>query len=116
MLPQASSSPTPTHSVPSAEHRWQLVSHGHVQVNGQHCNIPSALLKQGDTIRVKSRPRSLQYVKLALQDSPPPLPEYLEMTGTEPPEARMSRMPTRGDVDGRIAEVREQLIIELTNR
>ena len=31
MLPQASSSPTPTHSVPSAEHRWQLVSHGPVQ-------------------------------------------------------------------------------------
>jgi small subunit ribosomal protein S4 len=101
---------------PSRAAARQLVSHGHVQVNGRHCNIPSMLVKQGDVIQVKSRPRSLQYVKLALSESPPPLPEYLEMTGTEPPQARVTRMPTRGDVDSRIAEVREKLIIELTNR
>src|SRR5207253_6950876 len=29
----------------------QLVSHGHVQVNGKHCNVPSMLVKQGDVIR-----------------------------------------------------------------
>src|SRR6266404_9116046 len=31
----------------------QLVAHGHVQVNGKHCNIASMLLKAGDKVAVK---------------------------------------------------------------
>jgi small subunit ribosomal protein S4 len=101
---------------PSRAAARQVITHGHVTLNGRRCNVPSLLVKQGDRISVKSHKRSLQIVRLNLQDSPPPLPEYLEMTGTEPPEARVSRLPTRGDVDPRIAEIREQLIIELVNR
>ncbi len=37
----------------------QLVTHGQVEVNGHSCNIPSMLLRPGDTIRLKNRPRSL---------------------------------------------------------
>jgi small subunit ribosomal protein S4 len=94
----------------------QLVTHGHVQLNGHACNIPSLLLKAGDTVTVKSRPRSLQLVKLHLQENPPPVPDFLERTGTEPPEGRMIRLPTRGDVDPRIQDIREQLIIEVCSR
>src|SRR5579875_1039057 len=56
----------------------QLVTHGHITLNGQHCNIPSLLLKVGDVVRVKNHPRSLQLVKLYLQDNPPPPADYLE--------------------------------------
>jgi len=94
----------------------QLVSHGHVQVNGRACDIPSLLVKAGDTITIKSRPRTLQLVRLNLQENPPPPPDYLERTGTEPPEGRMTRLPTRGDVDPRIQDIREQLIIEFCSR
>jgi small subunit ribosomal protein S4 len=94
----------------------QLVTHGHVTLNGRACNIPSLLLKVGDTVTVKSRPRGLQLVKLHLQENPPPPPDYLERTGTEPPEGRMVRLPTRGDVDPRIQDIREQLIIEFCSR
>jgi small subunit ribosomal protein S4 len=94
----------------------QLVSHGHVQVNGRHCNIPSLLLRAGDTITIKSRPRSLQLVKLYLQENPPPVPDFLERLGNEPPEGRMSRLPTRGDIDPRIQDIDEQLIIEFCSR
>src|SRR5206468_1184181 len=80
----------------------QMVSHGHVLLNGKACNIPSLLLKAGDTVTVKSRPRSLQLAKLTLQESPPPVPDYLERTGMEPPEGRMSRLPGRADVDPHI--------------
>src|SRR5919204_1889036 len=38
----------------------QLVTHGHIQVNGRVATIPSMLVKAGDTINVKSRPRTLQ--------------------------------------------------------
>src|SRR5882672_4297232 len=42
----------------------QLVSHGHVQVNGRACDIPSLLLKKDDVVKVKSRPRTLALVKV----------------------------------------------------
>lgn len=94
----------------------QLVSHGHIVVNGRPCSIPSILLRSGDMVAVKNRPRSLQLVRLHLQQSPPPLPDFLERTADEPPEGRVSRLPTRSDVDPRIADLREQLILEFCSR
>ena len=79
-------------------------------------NIPSLLVKPGDTIRVKERRTASRLVKLYLQESPPPVPDYLDRSSTEPPEGRMTRMPTRGDVDPHIQDIREQLIIEFAGR
>ena len=97
----------------------QLVSHGHVQVNNKACDIPSLLLKAGDLVTIKSKPRTLQLVKLYMQDNSLPIPDFLERTGTEPPEGRVIRLPNRADVDPRLneqRELREQLIIELSTR
>ncbi|MBL8795703.1 MAG: 30S ribosomal protein S4 [Planctomycetia bacterium] len=94
----------------------QLVTHGHVTVNGRACDVPSALVKPGDVVAVKNRPHSLQLVKLNMQSSPPPPPDYLERSAAEPPEGKITRLPTRSDVDPRIQEIREQLIIELVTR
>src|SRR5437588_10059946 len=44
---------------PSRYAARQLVSHGHILLNGRACDIPSMLLKPGDTITVKNKPRSL---------------------------------------------------------
>ena len=101
---------------PSRAAARQLVSHGHVMLNGRACDIPSLLLKPGDTVTVKNRPRGLTLVKLQLSESPPPVPDYLERSTGEPPEGRLTRLPTRGDVDPRIQEIREQLIIEFCAR
>jgi len=101
---------------PSRGAARQMVTHGHVQVNGKACNVPSLLLKPGDSVRVKTRNRSLTLVKVNMQDTQPQLPDYLEMVGTEPPEGRMSRLPTRAEIDPRIQEIREQLIIEVAAR
>src|SRR4051794_22136933 len=68
----------------------QLVTHGHINLNSKACNIPSLLVKAGDTISVKNRPRSVTLAKLNLQESPPPVPDYLERGNTEPPEAASS--------------------------
>jgi small subunit ribosomal protein S4 len=94
----------------------QMVSHGHITLNGRHCDIPSLLVKAGDTVAVKNHPRSQKLVKLFLQDSPPPPPDYLERLSADPPEARVARLPGRGDVDPRIQDIREQLIIEFCSR
>src|SRR5437016_8572933 len=49
----------------------QMVSHGHIQLNGRVATIPSLLVKAGDTVTAKSQPRALQLVKLTLQEGPP---------------------------------------------
>src|SRR5438105_5796627 len=94
----------------------QLVSHGHIQLNGRVATIPSMLVKAGDTVIVKNRPRTLQLVKLNLQESPPPVPDFLERSNTEPPEGKVMRLPTRADVDPRIQDIQENLIIEVSSR
>jgi small subunit ribosomal protein S4 len=94
----------------------QLVAHGHILLNGRVASIPSMLVKAGDTITAKSRPRTLQLVKLNLQENPPPVPDYLERSTAEPPEGKVLRLPTRADVDPRIQEIQENLIIEVSSR
>src|SRR3954470_22807953 len=39
---------------PSRYSARQLVSHGHVNVNGKACDIPSMLLKAGDAVTIKN--------------------------------------------------------------
>lgn len=94
----------------------QMVTHGHILLNGRMSNIPSLLVKAGDTISVKNNPRAIQLAKLAQQQSPPPVPDFLERVEGELPAGRVTRLPTRGDVDQRIGEIREQLIIEFCSR
>src|SRR5438067_12124655 len=49
---------------PSRAAARQLVGHGHVLLNGHKADIPSLLLKAGDTVTVKNRKESIELVKL----------------------------------------------------
>jgi small subunit ribosomal protein S4 len=92
----------------------QMVTHGHVLVNGKKCDIPSMLVKPGDVIKVKTRDSSVKMARESLQKNIVRIPDFLELTNNqEEPEGRMTRMPTRQDVDERITDIREQLIIEI---
>jgi small subunit ribosomal protein S4 len=104
---------------PSRAGARQLVAHGHVTLNGKNCDIPSIILKAGDKIAVKNRPRSMLTVKLNQQTHAEPIPDFLEITGSEPPEGRLIRVPSKGDADPRLtkdSELKEQLIIEFCSR
>jgi small subunit ribosomal protein S4 len=101
---------------PSRAAARQLVAHGHVTVNGKACDIPSVLLRAGDAVAIKPRPRALQLVRLHLQENPPQPPDFLERVSVDPPAGRVARLPTRSDVDPRIGDIREQLIIEFCSR
>jgi small subunit ribosomal protein S4 len=94
----------------------QLVAHGHVLLNGRKCDIPSVLLRAGDTVKVKLAARSQNLAKLSLQQMPPQIPDFLQITDGENPTGVMTRVPSRQDVDPRISEIREQLIIEVATR
>jgi small subunit ribosomal protein S4 len=113
----------------------QLVLHGHITVNGKKCNIPSILLKPGDTVAVKVRARASRsgsaggegpkrkrnapaLVRQNLTEHQNAvMPDFLTLVSQEPPEGKVVRLPSRADVDQRIAEnIQEQLIIELVSR
>ena len=47
----------------------QLVSHGHIQVNGKRLNIPSYFVSEGDVISVKESSKSLERVAYAVKMS-----------------------------------------------
>lgn len=51
---------------PSRAAARQLVSHRHISVNGQICNIPSRLLVPGDTVEVRERSKALEVVTNSL--------------------------------------------------
>ena len=58
----------------------QLVSHGHITVNGKRLDIPSALVKVGDVIGIASKSRDIPIIKENLEvASARTTPEWLEL-------------------------------------
>lgn len=47
----------------------QIVSHGHIQVNGKRVNIPSYFVSEGDVISIKESSKSLDRVAYAVKMS-----------------------------------------------
>jgi small subunit ribosomal protein S4 len=94
----------------------QLVAHGHVTVNGRKCDIPSMLVKPNDVIKIQARKRSQDLARISLQAPTSQVPDFLMITNPEELEGKMTRVPSRQDVDSRIAGIREQLIIEIATR
>lgn len=92
----------------------QIVTHGHVTVNGRKLDIPSYLVKPGDVVAVKDRDHSKKLAAAALeQEGMPPVPDWLDRTATDPAEGRVSRIPGQQDIS---LPVTPQLIVELLSR
>jgi len=91
----------------------QLVSHGHVTVNGRRCDIPSYLVQVGDVIRVKNRSKSLDLAKGHMAENSRQTPDFLSVTGSDVPEGIVGRLPAADDVS---IPVQTQLIVELCSR
>lgn len=89
----------------------QLVAHGHITVNGKKLDIPSYLVKPGETISLKEGSRGLQIVKDALEATIS-RKDYVSfdentMIGT------FVRYPERDEF---LPEIHENLIVEYYNR
>jgi len=87
----------------------QLVSHGHVTVDGKRLNVPSARVKPGQTIEITPKAKNFVAVREAVQITADP-PSYLyrnkdELSGT------LSRLPERSEIPLPVA-VEERLIVE----
>jgi small subunit ribosomal protein S4 len=57
----------------------QIVNHGHIRVNGRRLNIGSAILRDGDSVEVKDKSKTMALVLEAAQSSERDVPEYLQV-------------------------------------
>lgn len=60
----------------------QLVSHGHLMLNGKHANIPSIRLNVGDEVTIKIKSRNIPMVLETLKELPLTRPEWLSWDET----------------------------------
>ena len=91
----------------------QIVDHKHVLVNGKCVNIPSYLVKAGDTIEIKENAKSSQRYKDILEVTAGRLvPEWLDVD-QENLKGEVKELPTREMID---VPVDEMLIVELYSK
>ena len=92
----------------------QFVSHGHILVNGKRVNIPSYLVKDGDTIEVKQKSRQLASVLEAAQSGERDVPDYLEVDHGAM-RGRFVRAPKLADVPYPV-QMQPNLVVEFYSR
>lgn len=87
----------------------QMVSHGHITVDGQKVSIPSFRVKENSVVAISMRFVDNTQVKKSLEDNST-LPEWLERKATV---GRVLRIPVRDEMEKMI---NEQLIVEYYSR
>ncbi len=73
----------------------QLVSHGHIRVNGKKVTIPSYKVQEGDVIELSPKMQNNVQVAKLMEEEKTILP-FLEKKGTI---GKLSRMPKRADIE-----------------
>ncbi|MDR0871336.1 MAG: 30S ribosomal protein S4 [Planctomycetaceae bacterium] len=91
----------------------QWVSHGHILVNGKRVDVPSYLVRSGDRISVRSRPKSTKAVKEVIDIGLRDVPEFLFRDNAEQPKGIVMRLPSAEDVS---LKVDASLIVELCSK
>jgi small subunit ribosomal protein S4 len=92
----------------------QVVRHGHIEVNGRKCDIPSALVKVGDIVAVRESSRKNPTI-LAARDATAhaPAPNWIDVD-REALKGRVTALPQRSDLVQ--IQLNEQLIVELYSK
>ena len=91
----------------------QLVSHGHILVNGKRLDIPSYRVKVGDVITLKESTKSSDRMKDIVEaNSTRTVPKWLDMDKNTL-SGKVIALAERDDID---FEVAEHLIVELYSK
>jgi small subunit ribosomal protein S4 len=92
----------------------QIVRHGHIQVNGRKCNIPSATVKIGDEVAVRETSKKNPMI-LSARDTTAhaPAPNWIDVD-REALTGRVTALPKREELVQ--IQLNEQLIVELYSK
>jgi len=96
--------------VPTRNAARQLVTHGHIQVEGRKVNIPSYQVKIGEIVSLKDKSMEIPAVKKMLDLKEYSIPNWLERKATV---GKIKRKPLREDITEPISE---QDIVEYYSR
>jgi len=88
----------------------QIVSHGHVSVNGRKVNIASYRVKAGDVIAVIENSKNVELIKSAIEEAN--APSWIELDKANF-AGKILQNPTKDDMD---FELNEALIVEFYSR
>jgi small subunit ribosomal protein S4 len=100
--------------VPTPFAARQLVSHGHVKVNGRRVTTPSYQVKEGDTIELTAKAKELALVLEAAKSAERDVPDYVDADHGKM-SAKFLRTPKLGDVPY-ATQMRPHLIVEFYSR
>jgi small subunit ribosomal protein S4 len=87
----------------------QLVSHGHVSLNGKRIDVPSAQARPGDEITLSTKAKNFISVREALEITPEP-PPYLYRNKDEG-SGTLTRLPERDEIPLPVP-IEERMIVE----
>ena len=91
----------------------QMVTHGHICVNGRRVDIPSFRVRAGELVSVAPTAKELLVVKSALvSNERVQVPAWLEID-IEKLQGSVLSLPTRDQID---LDINEQLIVELYSK
>ena len=91
----------------------QMVTHGHICVNGRRVDIPSFRVRPGELVSVVPKAKELLVVKSALvSNERVQVPAWLEID-IEKLQGSVLSLPTRDQID---LDINEQLIVELYSK
>jgi len=91
----------------------QIVSHGHIRVNGVKCNIASRLVKPGDEISLGNKAQEMALVIEAQGLSERDVPEYISQDGAG--KVTFVRVPTLDEVPYAV-KMEPNLVVEFYSR
>jgi small subunit ribosomal protein S4 len=103
------------HFAVSRSQARQLISHGHVLVNGKSVNVPVYEIKVGDVIEIKEKSKRLPVVQDALNE--------VSKSGTMPwisvdvdaVKGTFNAIPRRDEISD-LADIKEQLVVEFYSK
>lgn len=100
--------------IPTVFAARQLVSHGHVTVNGKKVTIGSYQVKEGDKIELTEKGRQMAIVIAALESPERDVPEYIEVDA-KAGKATFIRTPKLEDVPYPV-QMEPHLVVEFYSR
>jgi small subunit ribosomal protein S4 len=100
--------------VPTPFSARQLVSHGHVKVNGRRVTVASYQVKEGDAIELTAKARDMALVIDATKSPERDTPDYVEVNHDKM-TAKFVRTPKLADVPY-AAQMQPHLIVEFYSR
>jgi small subunit ribosomal protein S4 len=100
--------------VPTVFAARQIVSHGHITVNGRKVNVASFRCRVGDVIEMKEKSRQLTVVLEAVKSSERDVPDYIEVDHNKM-TAKLNRIPLLSDVPFPVT-MEPNLVVEFYSR